>query len=80
MMAGCLDATILWMMYGWRGQSSGSLDLRWKVALNLPLDYGGFDASSMSVISGTPGEVSARALRLLIGCWRGAREEVFGDK
>jgi len=24
-------------------------DLRWKVALNLPLDYGGFDASSMSV-------------------------------
>jgi Transposase DDE domain/Transposase domain (DUF772) len=24
-------------------------DLRWKVALNLPLDYGGFDASSLSV-------------------------------
>jgi len=24
-------------------------DLRWKVALNLPLDYNGFDASSMSV-------------------------------
>jgi len=24
-------------------------DLRWKVALNLPLDYGGFDASSMIV-------------------------------
>jgi len=39
-------------------------DLRWKVALNLPLDYGGFDASSMSVFRARLVKYQQEPLRL----------------